>query len=103
MSRILIVEDEADIALGLEDDLTIDGHQVEVARDGEAGCRRGRDHRRDMILLDVMQPKKHGFASCERGSKRFSGVSLHLTRTASAMWKLTSLARKCAVRGPRLT
>ena len=35
MSRILIVEDEPDIALGLEDDLTVEGHQVEIVRDGE--------------------------------------------------------------------
>ena len=51
MSRILIVEDEADIALGLEDDLTMDGHDVEVVRDGETACRRGRE-------------RAHGTSSC---------------------------------------
>ena len=64
MSRILIVEDEADIALCLEDDLTVEGHEVEVARDGEAACRRGRDSGWDLILLDVMLPKKDGFDVC---------------------------------------
>jgi len=72
MSRILIVEDEADIALGLEDDLTVEGHQVEVARDGEAGCRLGRDGGWDLILLDVMLPKKDGFDVCRE--LRRSGV-----------------------------
>ena len=64
MSRILIVEDEADIALGLEDDLTMDGHDVEVVRDGETACRRGREGAWDVILLDVMLPGKDGFEVC---------------------------------------
>ena len=64
MSRILIVEDEADIALGLEDDLTVEGHEVEVARDGETACRRGREASWDLILLDVMLPRKDGFEVC---------------------------------------
>ena len=64
MSRILIVEDEADIALGLEDDLTMEGHDVEVVRDGETACRRGREGTWDLILLDVMLPGKDGFEVC---------------------------------------
>jgi DNA-binding response OmpR family regulator len=64
VSRILIVEDEPDIALGLEDDLTAEGHQVEVAGDGDTACRRGRDAAFDLILLDVMLPRKDGFDVC---------------------------------------
>ena len=64
MSRILIVEDEVDIALGLEDDLRVEGYEVEVARDGETGFRRGREGSWDLILLDVMLPGKDGFDVC---------------------------------------
>jgi DNA-binding response OmpR family regulator len=64
MSRILIVEDEPDIALALEDDLTVEGHIVEVVRDGESACRRGREAGWDLILLDVMLPRKDGFDVC---------------------------------------
>jgi DNA-binding response OmpR family regulator len=64
MSRILIVEDEPDIALGLEDDLKVEGHEVEVVRDGESACLRGREPRWDLILLDVMLPRKDGFEVC---------------------------------------
>ena len=64
MARILIVEDEPDIALGLEEDLTRHGHEVEVARDGEAGVRRGKDQAWDVILLDVMLPRRDGFEVC---------------------------------------
>jgi len=64
MSRILIVEDEPDIALGLEGDLIVEGHEVEVVRDGETAARRGREPGWDLILLDVMLPRKDGFDVC---------------------------------------
>jgi DNA-binding response OmpR family regulator len=64
MSRILIVEDEPDIALVLEDDLTLEGHQVEVVRDGGTASQRGREPDWDLILLDVMLPGKDGFDVC---------------------------------------
>ena len=64
MSRILVVEDEPDIAMGLEEDLTRHGHAVEVVRDGEAAVRRGREPGWDVILLDVMLPYRDGFAVC---------------------------------------
>ena len=41
MARILVVEDEPDIALGLQLDLRDEGHHVEVASDGEQASRRG--------------------------------------------------------------
>ena len=50
--------------MGLEEDLTIEGYRVEVAGDGETGLRRGRDGHFDLILLDVMLPKKDGFQVC---------------------------------------
>jgi two-component system alkaline phosphatase synthesis response regulator PhoP len=64
MARILIVEDEPDIALGLEKDLQRHGHQTEVARDGDAGLHRGRDETWDVILLDVMLPYRDGYEVC---------------------------------------
>lgn len=64
MPRILIVEDEPDIALALEDDLTVEGHEVEVVTDGWAAVRRGREAGWDLIVLDVMLPKKDGFDVC---------------------------------------
>src|SRR5450631_1024470 len=64
MSRILIVEDEPAIALGLEDDLKMEGYDVEVARDGITAARRARESAFDLILLDVMLPGKDGFEVC---------------------------------------
>jgi two-component system alkaline phosphatase synthesis response regulator PhoP len=64
MARILVVEDEPGIALALEDDLTLEGHQVTVAVDGLAGAKAGRDAQFDLIVLDVMLPVKDGFEVC---------------------------------------
>jgi DNA-binding response OmpR family regulator len=64
MTRILVVEDEPAIALGLKNDLTLEGYAVEVAADGELASRRAAESAFDLILLDVMLPKKDGFAVC---------------------------------------
>jgi two-component system alkaline phosphatase synthesis response regulator PhoP len=64
MSRILIVEDEPAIALGLEDDLKMEGYEVEVAGDGVTGARRALEGGFDLVLLDVMLPGKDGFEVC---------------------------------------
>jgi len=64
MARILIVEDEPDIALGMELDLREEGYEVEVVRDGEEASRIGRQPGWDLVLLDVMLPRKDGFDVC---------------------------------------
>ena len=64
MPRILVVEDEPPLALGLEDDLKLEGYEVEVVRDGETASRRAREQAFDLIILDVMLPHKDGFEVC---------------------------------------
>jgi len=66
MPRILVVEDEADIALGLEEDLTSHGFGVETVRDGESAARRGREPGWDVILLDLMLPRRDGYEVCQQ-------------------------------------
>jgi two-component system alkaline phosphatase synthesis response regulator PhoP len=64
MKRILIVEDEPSIAMVLEDDLRREGYDPETAADGDTGARRAISEHFDLILLDVMLPKKDGFEVC---------------------------------------
>jgi two-component system alkaline phosphatase synthesis response regulator PhoP len=64
MPRILVVEDEPGIALGLEDDLKMEGYDVEVATDGVTAARRAKEAKFDLILLDIMLPRKDGFEVC---------------------------------------
>lgn len=64
MARILIVEDEPDIALGLQQDLKLDGYDVEVAGDGVTAIARATSEPFDLVILDVMLPGKDGFQVC---------------------------------------
>ncbi len=74
MTRILVVEDDSSLAMGLEDDLKLEGYQVEVARDGEAASRRAREEPFDLIVLEVMLPRKDGFEVCRE--LRRAGVTM---------------------------
>ncbi|MEI9974229.1 MAG: response regulator transcription factor [Ignavibacteriota bacterium] len=64
MTRILVVEDEPGIALGLEDDLKLEGYDVEVVGDGAVAAQRAREGAFDLILLDIMLPGRDGFEVC---------------------------------------
>ncbi len=64
MTRILVVEDERNLAVALEDDLTLEGYDVEVVADGESASRRAQAQPFDLIVLDVMLPRKDGFDVC---------------------------------------
>jgi len=72
MARILVVEDEPAIALGLKNDLKLEGYSVEVAGDGETALRRAGQEAFDLILLDLMLPCKDGLAVCRE--LRHAGV-----------------------------
>src|SRR5688572_28356925 len=69
MTRILVVEDEPKIAMSLEDDLRLEGYDVEVLHDGETASQRVLEESFDLVLLDVMLPRKDGFEVC-RGMRR---------------------------------
>ncbi len=56
MARILVIEDEQDLASLLEYNLKADGHEVEVARAGAAGVARHKSFKPDLVLLDLMLP-----------------------------------------------
>ena len=64
MKRILVVEDESAIAFGLQLDLTGEGYDVVIEADGERALQRARKEAFDLILLDVMLPRKDGFEVC---------------------------------------
>jgi two-component system alkaline phosphatase synthesis response regulator PhoP len=59
--RILLVEDEQGLVLTLSDFLRSEGYSVEAANDGEAGFRCAVEEAFDLVILDVMLPRKNGF------------------------------------------
>lgn len=60
-SRILIVEDNDDLALGLANNLEIEGFEVDVARDGTQGLERAQKSHPDLLILDLMLPGMDGY------------------------------------------
>src|SRR3954466_8383930 len=62
--RILLIEDEPGLVLTLSDRLSKEGYTVEAARDGESGLQRAATEGFDVVLLDVMLPRKNGFDVC---------------------------------------
>jgi len=64
MKRILVIEDEPQMLLGLRDNLELEGYEVQTAGDGEEGLARASSFSPDLVILDVMLPKKNGFDVC---------------------------------------
>ncbi len=72
--RLLLIEDELGLELTLTDRLTSEGYLVEIARDGDIGFKRASTENLDLIILDVMLPKKNGFDICR--DLRQKGVTI---------------------------
>jgi DNA-binding response OmpR family regulator len=85
MARILVVEDEPGIALALEDDLRLEGYDVEVTGDSAVAIKKARQERFDLILLDVMLIGRDGFEVCRE---------LRRTGVATPILMLTARAQE---------
>ena len=65
MSQVLLVEDEEALSLFLSDSLRKEGYEVELAFDGDSALEKARALPIDLIILDVMLPKRDGLDVCE--------------------------------------
>ena len=61
MTRILVVEDQKDLALGLQANLEVEGYEVLVAHAGEDGLRKAMSGQPDLVILDLMLPDTDGY------------------------------------------
>ena len=84
MARLLIIEDDRAIALGLRVNLRKEGHEVSLVQDGEIGLRMALEPEVDLVLLDVMLPNRNGYDVLRELRKRGSTVSV-LMLTAKGM------------------
>lgn len=66
MEKILIIEDEEAILMALEDNLKLEGYEVESATDGEKGFSKVKETTFDLIILDIMLPHMDGFEVCKQ-------------------------------------
>ncbi len=76
MSRILIVEDNKDLAFGLHSNLEIEGYEVATATTGMEGVRQARSFLPDLVILDLMLPEMDGFEVLQAIRKHNSTTSV---------------------------
>jgi two-component system OmpR family response regulator len=74
--RVLVIEDDYALAKAVANLLEDAGFEVEQRHDGESGLAEGRDGEYDVIVLDLMLPKRNGFSVCQ--DLRAAGVDTPL-------------------------
>jgi len=74
--RILIIEDEEELVRGLRLNLEAEGYELSWALDGEAGLAKALRDAPDLILLDIMLPKKDGLDVCRELRRQNVGVPI---------------------------
>jgi DNA-binding response OmpR family regulator len=84
MKRILVIEDEPQMLLGLRDNLELEGYEVQTAGDGEEGLARAASFGPDLVILDVMLPKKNGFDVCRELRARANATPIVMLTARSA-------------------
>ncbi len=90
--KVLLVEDEEGLIFTLTDRLISEGYEVISARDGEEGLKLGVNDSFDLIILDIMLPKKNGFDVCrELRGKGISTPVLMLTAKGETIDKVVGL------------
>jgi two-component system alkaline phosphatase synthesis response regulator PhoP len=65
LAKILIVEDEPDMVLGLKDNFEFEGYEVITAGDGAVGLEKARTLKPDLVILDIMLPVLSGLEVCK--------------------------------------
>lgn len=84
MKRILVIEDEPQMLLGLRDNLELEGYDVQTASDGDEGLNKAATFNPDLVILDVMLPKKNGFDVCRELRSRSSSLPIVMLTARSA-------------------
>ena len=85
MYRILIIEDEENIASFVRMELEYEGYKVDVCDDGVKGFEKALENDYDLILLDLMLPKLNGLEICRRLRKVKNTPIIMLTARISMM------------------
>ena len=96
--RILVIEDEAKVASFIRRGLEAEGYSVDIAPDGEVGLTQAFDHEYDLVVLDVMLPKRDGLSvlqemRMERRPRKLRVPVLMLTALDTVADKVAGLDR----------
>jgi len=68
-AKILIIDDDAVYVKATRAVLESKNYQVSSASDGEEGCRKAKEIKPDLIILDIIMPMRDGFSTCEQLKK----------------------------------
>lgn len=91
MRRILIIDDDEELCELVSEYLTVEGFEVEAVNDGESGLTEASKEEHDLVILDVMLPKKNGF-DVLRGLRKESKIPvLMLTARGEDMERIVGL------------
>jgi DNA-binding response OmpR family regulator len=82
MSKILIIEDDKNILMGLQDDLEYEGYQVASAMDGKEGLEKALSDNYDLIILDILLPSLNGFEVCKKLREAGTGTPVLMLTAA---------------------
>ena len=74
--RVLIVEDDSALGVFLQKGLALEGHDVDLAGDGEVGLKYLRERRPDLLVLDLGLPKKDGMQVLKEISEQSAGMAV---------------------------
>jgi len=92
VSKILIIEDEPDMVLGLKDNFEFEGYEVLTAADGASGLERARTTKPDLVILDIMMPKLSGLEVCKTlRAEGFAAPIIMLTARGQEIDKVVGL------------
>ncbi len=94
--KILVVDDEPNIVISLEFLMKKEGFEVAVANDGDEALAKVASFNPDLLLLDVMMPKKSGFEVCEalRADSECTGLKIVML---TAKGRDTEMAKGLAI------
>jgi DNA-binding response OmpR family regulator len=91
-AKILVVEDEPNMVVGLRDNFEFEGYEVITAGDGVEGLKRALEESPDLVVLDVMMPRMSGLEVCKQlRAKRASLPIIMLTARGQEVDKVVGL------------
>ena len=91
MTRILIVEDEQNLARFIELELKHENYLVDIENDGRSGLDRALQHNYDLILLDLMLPHVNGLEICHQIRQKQQTPIIIITAKSDTYDKVTGL------------
>jgi len=76
MATVLVIDDDPDVRAVIAELLTVGGHQVVLAANGDDGIEAQRRRAADIVLLDLFMPEKDGFETIDALAHVFPGLAI---------------------------